>query len=113
MFRDNIPTVRLGSWPLTAALFDGEVAAGPLPTLFGPDAETALAAITADPAKAHYDIQRLSKVFVAAEYILLAEGPAILKKPRYVLNPYKFLYINTIYFIYKYHNSHVIFSVIL
>ena len=47
-----------------------------------------MAAITANPEKAHYDLQRLSKVFFAAEYTPLAECPAILKKPRYDINAY-------------------------
>ena len=36
-------------------------------------------------AKAHSDIQRLAKVFFLMESVLLADCPAILKKPKYNL----------------------------
>ena len=42
-----------------SALFDGEVAAGPCPTLFSPDPDAAMDALRMNAAKAHYDIQRM------------------------------------------------------
>ncbi len=37
MFSDNVPTVRLAEWPLTASMWDGELLNGPVPTLFSED----------------------------------------------------------------------------
>ena len=83
MFSDNVPTLRLGSWPLNASLFDGEVAAGPCPILFAEDEEVALESLQADPGKAHYDLNRISKLFLAFESISLKDAAALVKKPRY------------------------------
>ena len=74
--------MRLHSWPVSASMFDGEAAAGPVPTLFSEDPEATLRAITANTARAHHDIQRIQKVFLAGETIRLPDCPAILKKPR-------------------------------
>ena len=82
IFRDNIPTVKLGAWPMIATMFDGEAAAGPLPTLFSGDPGATLEAIERDPIRAHTDLQRLSKMFFAAEYINIKDCPAVLKKTR-------------------------------
>jgi hypothetical protein len=35
--RDNCPTVLLGVWKLETNMWDGEVMAGPFPTLFSED----------------------------------------------------------------------------
>ena len=81
--RDNIPTVRVASWPIQADLFDGEAAGGPVPTLFSPDPDASLAAISGDVAKAHHDLQKLAKIFSAMENIDLSKCAALIKKPRY------------------------------
>lgn len=82
MFRDNIPTQLVESWPLSCSLFDGDVLAGPVPTLFAEDEETAREAITADPNKAHADIQRIHRVFLMPEHVDLETATALIKKPR-------------------------------
>ena len=90
-FRDNIPAVRLSAWPLQGDIFDGDVAAGPVPTLFSQEPEVTVQNIIDNLAKAHHDIQRLAKVFFLMESVLLADCPAILKMPRYdyiFKNPY-------------------------
>ena len=79
MSRDNLPTVRLGSWGLDAALFDRELAAGPCPTLFSPDPDSALEALRANGVKAHYDIQRMLRAFFSHEIINLRNAVAIVK----------------------------------
>jgi hypothetical protein len=48
LFRDNIPTVKLGSWPMNCQLFDGDTLAGPVPTLFSEDADATLGALNND-----------------------------------------------------------------
>jgi len=65
-------------------MFDGEAAAGPVPSLFSEDPEASLRAIKANLAKTHHDIQKLAKVFAAGETIRLPDCPAFLKKPRYI-----------------------------
>jgi len=45
MFSDNVPTVCLAQWPLEASMWDGDVIAGPVPTLFTEDIANATAAI--------------------------------------------------------------------
>ena len=82
MSRDNLPTVRLGSWGLDAALFDRELAAGPCPTLFSPDPDAAPEALRADGVKAHYDIQRMLRALFSHEIVNLRDAVAIVKKPR-------------------------------
>ena len=81
-FRDNIPTVWLAAWPLQGDIFDGDAAAGPVPTLFSQEPETTSENIFNNLAKAHSDLQRLAKVFFVMESILLSDCPALLKKPR-------------------------------
>ncbi len=41
------------SWPLSASMWDGDVLAGPIPTLFAEDADLSSEAFASDPAKAH------------------------------------------------------------
>jgi len=50
--RDNVPTVLLISWPISASMFDGDDAAGPVPSLFCDDPDAAKEAIAASVAKA-------------------------------------------------------------
>jgi len=80
--RDNIPTVCLGSWPLKATLFDGEVIGGPVPLLFGADPEAAKTSLLADPAKTQKDVVKINRSILAWEYVLLKDSIAVVKKPR-------------------------------
>ena len=82
---DNIPTIRLAAWPLEGDFFDGDVAAGPVPTLFSQEPEVTSQAINDNTARAHSDLQRLAKVFFIMEAISLPDCPALLKKPRLVM----------------------------
>jgi len=43
--RDNIPTICLAQWPMEATLWDGDVIAGPVPTLFTEEVEAGTKAI--------------------------------------------------------------------
>lgn len=81
-YRDNVPTVHLGIWDLNATMFDGEEAAGPVPTLFAEDSEATLGAIRADRAKTHADFQKIVKIFFVPECVNIKEAAALLKKPR-------------------------------
>ncbi len=45
MFRDNVPTICLAQWPMEATLWDGDLIAGPVPTLFTEEVEAGTKAI--------------------------------------------------------------------
>ena len=77
-----MPTIHINTWPLSATLFDGEVAGGVVPVLFATDEAAALDSITSDMAKAHWDVNKLNKVFFISESINLKEALALIKKPR-------------------------------
>ena len=77
-----MPTIHINTWPLSATLFDEEVAGGVVPVLFATDEAAALDSITSDPAKAHWDVNKLNKVFFISESINLKEALALIKKPR-------------------------------
>ena len=53
-----------------------------MPVLFATDEAAALDSITSDPAKAHWDVNKLNKVFFISESINLKEALALIKKPR-------------------------------
>jgi hypothetical protein len=52
--------VEYATWFLHTHSFDGEAAAGPMPILFAATPETAAAAINSDPARAHFDLSKVS-----------------------------------------------------
>jgi hypothetical protein len=41
-------------------MFDGDIAAGPVPLLFAANPDEAAASITAEPAKAHFDLSKVT-----------------------------------------------------
>jgi len=53
-----------------------------IPTLFAEDPEAARTAISADPVKAHYDINRINRAFIMPEHLLMREALQLLKKNR-------------------------------
>jgi hypothetical protein len=63
-------------------LFDGDVAAGPVPTLYAADVQAAKRCLVDNPVRLHADLQRLAKVFLMPEYISRDEAVAIIRKPR-------------------------------
>ncbi len=60
--RDNLPAVDVKTWYLHAHMFDGDVAAGPVPLLFAANPDEAAASIAAEPAKAHFDLSKVSYI---------------------------------------------------
>ena len=82
LFRDNVPAVLLASWNLDAAMFEGDKVAGPVMTLFAEDVEATTTAITANPAKAYADYQRIVRGFFMPETVDNSDAEAIVKKPR-------------------------------
>jgi len=80
--RDNIPCVIIKTWPLAAPLFDSDIIAGVVPTLFAENPEAAIEAMKNNPGKAHNDVAKINKVFFIPEEVNIEEANAILKKPR-------------------------------
>jgi len=74
--------VLVGSWDLNALLFDGDQAAGMVPTLFTEDEDATLKAIAADPLKIHWDVQKINRLFFIPEGLSLKDACTLLKKPR-------------------------------
>jgi hypothetical protein len=64
-FRDAVATVLLQEWPLSTALFDGEVLEGPVPRLFTSSYDDAKSNFTTNLDLAYKDISRvLAKIFI-------------------------------------------------
>ena len=82
IYSDNLPTVLIKSWLLEVDLFDGDLLAGPIPSLYSDDPDASLAGLTSDPLKSHWDLQKISKTFFMAEAVTVANVVAMLKKPR-------------------------------
>jgi hypothetical protein len=74
--------IELACWQLGCALFDGDLAAGPIPTLFSEDPTSTLENIKKGCQKAHHDFQRAAKAFMMPELVSLEEAAQLLKKPR-------------------------------
>ena len=75
-------TFRLSAWLLQCDVFDGDEAAGPIPTLFSQEPDVTSQNILDNLVKAHNDLQRLAKVFFLMEAVSQDDCPALLKKPR-------------------------------
>jgi hypothetical protein len=78
--------VNLAEWELNATLFDGDIAAGPVPTLFADEPEVSRTALENGVAKAHHDLQRVARCFFMPETVTLEDACQLVKKPRYIHN---------------------------
>ena len=67
---------------METTLFDGEILAGPVPTLFSDEEDATLTAIEADPCKAHWDLTKIVKTLFMPESVDILDAVDILKKPR-------------------------------
>ena len=81
-FSDNVPTVLLASWPLDVNMWDGEILAGPVPTLFSEDTKASEDGLRNDPNKAHADMRKLARVFFMPEHMGRTAAEALIRKPR-------------------------------
>jgi hypothetical protein len=77
-----VPTVELNTWSLGATLFEGEIAAGPVPVLFSEDPEASQAALESGTLKAHGDLQKIARTFFMPETVQLEEALNLVKRPR-------------------------------
>jgi hypothetical protein len=82
MFRDNVPAVCVARWDLEATMYDGDIMAGPVVTLFTDDEDGARSCLVANPQRAHADLQRIMRSFFMPELITAKEAAALIKKPR-------------------------------
>jgi len=82
VFSDNIASMSLQTWDLDTNQFDGELLAGPTPTLFSEDPATSATNIMAYPLKAHWDLSKIAKCFVMPEILTMQEAVAYIKKPK-------------------------------
>jgi len=80
--RDNVPTLKLAQWELQCNLWDGDVLAGPVPTFFADTPDVAIGALKEDMGKAHYDLNRFSRIFFEAEHVDVSEAMELVKLPR-------------------------------
>ena len=72
----------LKSWPLETTMFDGDLIAGPFPTLFSEDEDASAAALLADPVKCHWDLMKILRLFFMPEVVSVAVALDLLRKPR-------------------------------
>lgn len=63
-------------------MFEGELTAGPIPTLFAEGTEESRLAICNNASLAHKDVQRMAKMFLSPEYVEGEEALQLTKKPR-------------------------------
>jgi hypothetical protein len=74
--------VRVARWDLEATMYDGDIMAGPVVTLFTDDEEGARNSLGANPQRAHGDLQRIMRSFFMPELVTEKEAVALIKKPR-------------------------------
>jgi len=82
IFSDNLATFLIKAWPLEADLFDGDLAAGPIASLFSLDPAKTTTAIKDNILKAHWDLNKLAKAFFMPENLNKQDAFAYVKKPR-------------------------------
>jgi hypothetical protein len=77
---DNIVSVALGSIPMNVELFDNKSAKGPVPLLFSPNPEAALAFLTSNPNAILTDINDVNTSFLIPENLSLSDAHAYLRR---------------------------------
>jgi hypothetical protein len=95
--RDTTPTVLLAEWRASSDLFDGEVAAGPVPRLFAEDPDKAKQAIENEPLLAFKDLGKIYRKFFVPENITIRDAISLVKKPRYSISLNQKLIMKYIY----------------
>jgi hypothetical protein len=79
---DNLAVVVLASFPLEVDMFDGDLAAGPVPLFFSSKPEETLAKISSRPSAAHNLCQALAGRFLITEGLTSKEAVSLDGKPR-------------------------------
>jgi hypothetical protein len=62
-------------------MWNGDLLAGPVPTLFADTPDVAVDALNADMAKVHYDLKQIHRVLFGPKHVDVKEA-ALVKKPR-------------------------------
>ena len=75
--------MQLARWPLEASLFDVELSAGPVPSLYSTEPDKTETAIKDNVLKAHWDINEIAKSIFMVENLARNAAFDFLKKPRY------------------------------
>jgi hypothetical protein len=70
LFRDNVPTIVLNQWEITADYLEDDLLDGVMPVLFADDVKAAEAAISEAPLTAKRDLERLAKMYFVPEVCL-------------------------------------------
>jgi hypothetical protein len=82
LFRDNVPTIVLNQWEITADYLEDNLLDGVMPVLFADDVKAAEAAISDAPLTAKRDLERLAKMYFVPETLDLTQAEAVVRKPR-------------------------------
>jgi hypothetical protein len=80
--RDNIPTIVINQWEITADYLEDNLLDGVMPVLFADDVTAAENAISEAPLVAKKDLERLAKMYFVPETLNLAQAEDMVKKPR-------------------------------
>ena len=81
LFRDNVPTIVLNQWEITADYLEDDLLDGVMPVLFADDVKAAEAAISEAPLTAKRDLERLAKMYFVPETLDLTQAEAVVRKP--------------------------------
>jgi hypothetical protein len=81
LFRDNVPTIVLNQWEITADYLEDDLLDGVMPVLFADDVKAAEAAISEAPLTAKRDLERLAKMYFIPETLDLTQAEAVVRKP--------------------------------
>ena len=79
---DYVPTILLETWPLEATMWDGDVLAGPVPTIFAEVEEETAGNMLKNIAMTHSDFTRFGRLLGVVEHVEMEKALALLKKPR-------------------------------
>jgi len=79
---DNVPAIQVHAWPLRCAMFDGVVAAGPVPILYTDSPVEDAKTIEDSPPDMLRVLSSLCRQFIRPEIIGWNEAVAVVKKPR-------------------------------
>jgi hypothetical protein len=80
--RDNVPSLVLNSWDISADLLDDEFLDGVMPVLFAEDPKMAEEGLMQNIDAMRKDLERLAKVYFVPETLNLEQAEAVVKKPR-------------------------------
>jgi len=75
--------VHIKTWHLRSSTFDGDKAAGLVPTLFASDPDAIAGALDSNWIGLQHDVNKINKTIFMPEGVSFKEASGLLKKPRY------------------------------